>query len=150
MADIKSEAARSQNMAKIKGKDTKPEIYLRSLLFRNGYRFRKNATGIAGHPDLWLRKYNTAIFVHGCFWHRHDGCKYTYTPKSRTDFWSKKFEENKRRDQKTQQELLRENIKCLVIWECTIKNMMKSKEYETSLLNAIAWFLKSESKLLEL
>ena len=150
MADIKSEAARSQNMAAIKGKDTKPEIYLRHLLFQNGYRFRKNAPGIVGHPDIWLRKYNTAIFVHGCFWHRHAGCRYAYAPKSRVDFWSKKFENNKLRDQKVQQELQNENIKCLVVWECTIKKMMKSEDDKAVFLKAIICFLKDENKLLEL
>ena len=150
MADIKSEAARSQNMAAIKGKDTKPEIYLRHLLFRNGYRFRKNVSGIAGHPDIWLRKYNTAIFVHGCFWHRHAGCRYAYTPKSRVDFWSKKFEDNKLRDQKVQQELQKANIKCLVVWECSIKAMMKSEEIESQILNGVKQFLQDDTMRLEL
>ena len=81
MADIKSPEDRSRNMAAIRNKDTKPEIYLRNLLFAEGYRYRKNYAKIPGHPDIYLPKYKTAIFVHGCFWHRHQGCKYAYMPK---------------------------------------------------------------------
>ena len=75
MADIKSPEARSLNMSAIKSKDTKPELYLRKLLFSQGYRYRKNVRDVYGHPDIYLPKYNTAVFVHGCFWHRHNNCK---------------------------------------------------------------------------
>ena len=91
MADIVSPERRSKNMSAIRSKDTKPEIYLRKLLFAEGYRYRIAEKSIPGHPDMFLRKYNTAIFVHGCFWHRHQGCKYAYMPKSRVEFWQKKF-----------------------------------------------------------
>ena len=93
--DIKSPEERSKNMAAIHSKNTKPEIYFRKLLFARGYRYSLNSKNIPGHPDVYLRKYNTAIFVHGCFWHRHNGCKYAYMPKSREDFWAEKFETNK-------------------------------------------------------
>ena len=76
MADIKSPAERSKNMSAIKRANTKPELFIRHLLFDAGYRYRLQANKIPGHPDLWMRKYNTAIFVHGCFWHRHKGCEY--------------------------------------------------------------------------
>ena len=79
MTDIKSKDSRSRNMAAIKGKNTKPEQFICCELFKRGYRYRKNVNYIEGHPDLFLRKYNTAIFVHGCFWHRHDNCKYAYS-----------------------------------------------------------------------
>lgn len=82
MTDIKSPEERSRNMAAIRSKDTKPEVYLRKLLFAQGYRYRKNYKKIPGHPDIYLPKYRTAIFVHGCFWHRHQGCKYAYMPKA--------------------------------------------------------------------
>ena len=98
MADIVSPEQRSQNMAAIRSRDTKPEVYFRKLLFAKGYRYRIAAKNIPGHPDIFLRKYNTAIFIHGCFWHRHHGCKYAYTPKSREDFWQNKFEANIKRD----------------------------------------------------
>ena len=81
--DIKSPEERSKNMSAIRSRDTKPEVYFRKLLFAQGYRYRLNAKTVPGHPDIYLKKYNTAIFVHGCFWHRHPGCKYTYMPKSR-------------------------------------------------------------------
>ncbi len=98
MADIKSLEDRSKNMAAIKNKNTKPEIYLRKELFSRGYRYRIASPMVPGHPDMYLAKYKLAIFVHGCFWHRHEGCKYSYMPKSRVDFWDKKFKSNIVRD----------------------------------------------------
>ena len=82
MADIVSPEQRSKNMAAIRSKNTKPEVYLRKLLFAQGFRYRIAAKNVPGHPDMFLRKYNTAIFVHGCFWHHHKGCRYAYNPKS--------------------------------------------------------------------
>lgn len=121
MADIVSPEKRSQNMSAIRSKNTKPEVYLRKLLFAQGYRYRIADKSVPGHPDIFLRKYNTAIFVNGCFWHRHPGCKYAYTPKSRVEFWQKKFDDNVRRDSAVKAELLEHGIKCLIVWECTIK-----------------------------
>ena len=142
--DIKSKEARSKNMAAIKSKNTKPEMYLRKLLFHEGYRFRINVNYIAGHPDVFLRKYNTAIFVHGCFWHRHSWCKYAYTPKSRKEFWLNKFERNIERDNEVKRLLSESNIKCLVVWECTIKKMRKDDVYRHVALEKIKNFLKNE------
>ena len=116
--DIKSKEARSQNMSAIRSKNTTPEIYLRKLLFAEGYRYRIAEKSIPGHPDMFLRKYNTAIFMHGCFWHRHSGCKYAYTPKSRVEFWQKKFEANVSRDKQNEQELKKLGWNVIVIWEC--------------------------------
>ena len=143
MADIKSPEARSRNMSKIRNKDTKPEVWLRKQLFGRGYRYRKNVSYVPGHPDLWLPKYNTAIFIHGCFWHRHEGCKYAYHPKSRTDFWEEKFRRNMERDREVVTELASSGIRMLIIWECAIKNMMKSEEKSEAVLSAIEQFLKS-------
>lgn len=92
MADIKSAEDRSRNMAAIKSKNTSPELFLRHLLHTHGYRYRLYASHIPGHPDIWMKKYNVAMFIHGCFWHRHEGCKYAYMPKSRLEFWTTKFE----------------------------------------------------------
>ena len=141
MADIKSPEERSQNMAKIRSKDTKPELWLRKKLFERGYRYRKNVNNVPGHPDLWLAKYDTAIFVHGCFWHRHEGCKYAYMPKSRVEFWNNKFTNNINRDYKVKTELERAGIKCLIVWECTVKKMMKSEEERIKTLDCIIQFL---------
>ncbi len=127
MADIKTPAARSENMSKIRSRNTKPELYIRKELFSRGYRYRVAPSYIPGHPDLFLRKHNLAVFVHGCFWHRHAGCKYAYTPKSRVDFWNHKFDSNVHRDQEVVRQLNDERIRCLVIWECAIrKALMKN------------------------
>lgn len=150
MADIKSPEARSQNMAKIKSHDTKPEVWFRKRLFALGYRYRKNAGNIPGHPDIYLAKYNTAIFIHGCFWHRHNGCKYAYTPKSRIEFWSKKFQANTERDSFVKCELLGQGTKMLIIWECTVNRMMKSEQFERSVLNQVMCFLHSDEIELEI
>lgn len=145
MTDIKSEEERSRNMAAIRGKDTKPEVYLRKLLFAHGYRYRKNVTNIPGHPDIYLARYNTAVFVNGCFWHRHSGCKYAYTPKSRQDFWITKFENNIKRDQEVRDLLKEKKIKCLIVWECTINRMKKSEEAMHCVEDSISEFMIDDS-----
>lgn len=137
-------------MAKIRSKDTKPEIWLRKKLFRQGYRYRKNVNYIPGHPDLWLAKYNTVIFVHGCFWHRHFGCKYAYVPKSREVFWNTKFLKNVERDRKVREQLSELGVRILIIWECTIKKMIKDKQCESITIKQIMDFLNSDNKYLEL
>lgn len=137
MADIISPEQRSRNMSAIHSRDTKPEVYLRKLLFAKGYRYRIAPDYVLGHPDIFLRKYNTAIFVHGCFWHRHPGCKYAYTPKSRVEFWQKKFDDNVRRDAVVTEELQKQGIKQVVIWECTIKHMKKDCLFETKIMSQI-------------
>ena len=142
MADNKTLEARSKNMAAIKGKDTKPEVYLRKLLFSHGYRYRKYSKQIPGHPDIWMKKYNTAVFVNGCFWHRHHGCKFAYIPKSRDEYWNKKFADNIERDERIKNKLRDKGVKCLIVWECTIRKATKEKS-EQSLINAIEEFLNS-------
>ena len=143
-------ADRSKNMSAIKSRDTKPELLVRRWLFSQGYRFRVNVDYISGHPDLFLRKYNTAIFVNGCFWHRHNGCKYAYTPKSNIGFWVKKFERNVLRDHEVKKSLRDENIKCLIIWECTIIKMEKNSEYRDIMLRTITQFLGNDEAYLEI
>lgn len=150
MTDIVSKEKRSANMAAIHGKDTSPEVYLRKLLFSEGYRYRKNSPKIFGHPDIYLAKYNTAVFVNGCFWHRHEGCRYAYTPKSRTDFWTAKFESNQERDALVRKTLYEENIKQLVIWECTVKTMKKDSDFQKKILNQIENFFNDKEQYLEL
>ena len=126
--DIKSPEERSINMSHIRSRDTAPEIFIRKSLFADGYRYVIGSRQIPGHPDLWMPKYNVAVFIHGCFWHRHDGCKYAYNPKSRTEFWQTKFDNNKKRDQQVRELLHEANIRQLIIWECTVKQMMKDEE----------------------
>jgi DNA mismatch endonuclease (patch repair protein) len=113
---------RSWNMSRIRAKDTKPELLVRSLLHRMGYRFRLNNTVLPGRPDIVLPRYRVAVFVHGCFWHRHEGCRYAYTPKSRIEFWHSKFDSNIRRDQQVSEQIKELNWGQLILWECEIKN----------------------------
>ena len=150
MADIVSSEKRSQNMSAIRSKNTKPEVYLRKLLFAQGYRYRIADKSVPGHPDIFLRKYNTAIFVNGCFWHRHLGCKFAYTPKSRVEFWQKKFDDNVRRDSVVKAELLEHGIKLLTVWECAIRRMQRDKIEEERALAKIIFFIKSNEKNAEI
>ena len=137
-------------MAAIRSKDTKPEIYFRKLFFAQGYRYSLNSSKVPGHPDIYLRKYNTAIFVHGCFWHRHSGCKYAYMPKSRVEFWQKKFEANVKRDYVVKMELQDKGIKCLIVWECTVKRMKRNQEACEKYLQVVERFLEGNQALLEI
>lgn len=150
MADIVSAEQRSKNMSAIRSGNTKPEVYFRKLLFAKGYRYRVAEKNIVGHPDIFLRKYNTAIFIHGCFWHRHFGCKYAYMPKSRVEFWQKKFEANIKRDSIVKTDLQAQGVKCVLIWECTVKSMMKSSEECAKILNIVANFLQEDTLYIEL
>jgi len=111
---------RSWNMSRIKSKDTMPEHFVRSYLYRRGFRFRLHVKNLPGHPDIVLPKYRTIVEVRGCFWHRHSGCKYAYTPKTRTDFWQKKFDENIKRDARNERLLSNAGYNVLIIWECEI------------------------------
>ncbi|MCA0851353.1 very short patch repair endonuclease [Salipiger thiooxidans] len=122
MTDRISKERRSWNMSQIRGKDTKPEILLRSLLHRRGFRFRLHAPGLPGTPDIVLPKYRTVIFVHGCFWHRHEGCSNATMPKTRTDFWTEKFRRTVERDQEKQAQLERAGWRVLTVWECELKS----------------------------
>mgnify|MGYP001498655363 CR=1 FL=1 len=113
---------RSRNMSAIKSKNTKPEVKVRKVLHSMGYRFRLHSKNLPGSPDIVLPKYKTVIFVHGCFWHRHENCKYASTPKTRQEFWNKKFNENILRDKKNLEILSSLGWKIIIIWECEIRN----------------------------
>ncbi len=143
MADIKSQKERSRNMSAIRSKDTKPEMYIRKMLFKNGFRYRITPAYVPGHPDIYLGKYHLAIYINGCFWHRHEGCKYSYMPKSRVEFWKEKFAANIMRDQRVRELLVQQNYRCLVIWECAIKQSQKKAWSEESLLDAVRSFVFS-------
>ncbi len=149
MSDSLTPERRSWNMSRIRSKNTKPEVYLRKLLFAKGYRYRIAPEYVPGHPDMYLKKYNTAIFIHGCFWHRHSGCKYAYMPKSRVSFWEKKFSANIARDQTVREELGQKGIRYLVIWECTINSMIKSDKVKDTVLDFIENFLHGKQADLE-
>jgi DNA mismatch endonuclease (patch repair protein) len=114
-------AARSRNMSAIRGKDTAPEIVVRRALHRMGFRFRLHSTSLPGRPDIVLTRHRAAIFVHGCFWHRHDGCRFASTPSTRRKFWADKFERNVHRDWRNIQDLRRMGWRVLVVWECALR-----------------------------
>lgn len=109
-------------MSRIRGAHTKPELRVRSMLHNMGYRFRLHRKDLPGKPDIVLPRYHTAIFVHGCFWHRHRNCQFAYTPKSRVDFWQKKFTRNVERHAEVQAELESQGWRVVVVWECETKN----------------------------
>jgi len=121
-ADIVSPEHRSKIMSKIRGKNTKPEMVVRSLCHEMGFRFRLHRRDLPGTPDLVFQKHGLCMFVHGCFWHRHPECKYAYMPKSRVDFWQNKLAKNVERDIKTQQALINMGWRVVTIWECHTKN----------------------------
>jgi DNA mismatch endonuclease, patch repair protein len=109
---------RSERMALVKSKDTWPELVVRKAVWRLGFRYRLHAANVPGKPDIVLPRFRSAIFVHGCFWHRHHGCARTRLPKTRTDFWTRKFASNVARDRSVRARLARRGWRSLVIWEC--------------------------------
>lgn len=109
-------------MSRVKSRDTEPELIVRKMLHAMGFRFRLQRKDLPGTPDIILPKYRTVIFVHGCFWHRHEGCRYTTTPKTNVAFWNKKFSTNVDRDRSNQNELKEMGWKVLVVWQCEIKD----------------------------
>jgi DNA mismatch endonuclease (patch repair protein) len=118
-------AKRSEIMSHVKGRDTKPEILVRSLLHRMGFRFRLQARDLPGKPDIVLPKWKTVVFVNGCFWHRHKGCKHATTPSTHVEYWTKKFKENVKRDRYNRSRLKKEGWRVLTIWECELRDMEK-------------------------
>ena len=120
--DVHSKEVRSYNMSRIKGKDTKPEETVRKYLFSQGFRYRKNDKKLPGTPDIVLPKHKAVIFVNGCFWHGHEGCKYFVWPKNNAEFWHKKIRDNILRDQRKVQALDLLGWKVIVVWECKIKS----------------------------
>lgn len=120
--DSLSPAERSEIMARVRSKNSRPELFVRKLVFALGYRYRLHARDLPGQPDLVFRKLRKVVFVHGCFWHRHTACALARLPKSRLDFWVPKLEGNKQRDQRNKRALTKEGWKVLTIWECQLKN----------------------------
>jgi DNA mismatch endonuclease, patch repair protein len=121
MADIVDRKTRSRMMASIRGANTEPELVLRRMVYGAGFRYRIHGRGLPGRPDLVLRKYRAVVFVHGCFWHRHAGCRFSTMPASNVPFWSKKFTSNVLRDARNEAELIKAGWRVLVVWECALK-----------------------------
>ena len=122
---------RHRCMASIRGKDTKPELLVRRFLFSRGFRYRLNHPRLPGRPDIVLRKYRTVIFVNGCFWHGHEGCKHYVVPKSNTEFWIAKIERNRARDIDEQHELAAMGWHCITVWECQLKPAIRKNTLES-------------------
>ena len=137
MSNFQTSPQRHANMAAILGKDTKPEMVVRRYLWGHGFRYRLNHPRLPGKPDIVMRKYRTCIFVNGCFWHGHEGCRYYTIPKTNTEFWVNKVKRNKERDLKVQYELAAMGWHSITIWECELKpvkreDTLKSLAYTLS------------------
>ena len=120
--DSLSPAERSEIMARVRSKNSRPELFVRKLVFRLGYRYRLHAKDLPGQPDIVFRSLRKVILVHGCFWHRHPGCALARVPKSRLEFWLPKLEGNRKRDEKNKRALQRQGWSVLTIWECQLKH----------------------------
>jgi DNA mismatch endonuclease, patch repair protein len=125
MPDVFSKKKRSEVMSRIRSHDTQPELTVRSLLHRKGYRFRLHVKGLPGRPDIVLSRQKTVLFVHGCFWHRHERCRFAYMPKSRVKFWTDKFDANVTRDRLAKRALSGLGWHTITIWECELRNLDK-------------------------
>lgn len=121
MADIVNKETRSRMMSGIRGKNTRPELLLRRALHSRGFRYRLHPKTVTGRPDLVLPKHRVAVFVHGCFWHRHESCRFASTPATRPEFWAAKFAANIVRDQKVVATLSGEGWRIAIVWECGLK-----------------------------
>lgn len=138
MVEKIDQETRSGIMRQVRDNNTKPEKAVRSLLHALGFRFWLHNSALPGKPDICLPKLKTAIFVHGCFWHRHKGCKRATTPVSNTPYWSKKFERNVARDAENARQLKKEGWKVVTVWECELKNSQKLSRRLAALLKAQA------------
>jgi DNA mismatch endonuclease (patch repair protein) len=130
MADVHTTSTRSFNMSRIRGKDTKPEMLVRQYLHGRGMRYRLHTKELPGKPDLVFPGLHTVVFVHGCFWHRHEGCRYFVVPKTRTDFWLGKIGRNVANDERQQQELKVLGWRVLVVWECELRPLQHERTLE--------------------
>jgi DNA mismatch endonuclease (patch repair protein) len=137
MADVHEPETRSYNMSQVQAKDTNPEMVVRKFLHSKGFRYRLHVKDLSGKPDIVLPKYNSVIFVHGCFWHAHEDCKYFKIPETRTKWWKEKLYGNKERDKRNIQKLEKGGWNVIVVWECELK---KDKANKT--LNSIVQKLK--------
>lgn len=131
MADVHNKETRSYNMSRIKGKDTKPELLVRKFLFSRGFRYKLHDKSLPGKPDLVFPKYKTVIFVHGCFWHGHEGCKYAVIPKTKTEWWENKIKKTKVKDEENISALIAMGWKVIEVWECELKRSNREKTLES-------------------
>ncbi|EKD28850.1 MAG: hypothetical protein ACD_79C00184G0005 [uncultured bacterium] len=133
MTDVHTKNIRSYNMSKIKSGNTKPELLVRKFLFANGFRFRIHVKKLPGKPDIVLSKYKTVVFVNGCFWHGHKGCKYYVIPKTRTDWWINKINGNIKKDKENITKLRKEKWNIVVVWGCQLIQKKRKKTLQKTL-----------------
>lgn len=145
MSDRLTIEQRHNNMAAIRGRDTKPEILVRKFLWSHGFRYRLNHPRLPGKPDIVLRKYRTCIFVNGCFWHGHEGCKYYVVPKSNTKFWQDKILRNQQRDLEVMYKLAEMGWHTIVVWECELKPAVREQTLESLAFTLNHIFLQDRS-----
>ena len=136
MGDVHSKAIRSYNMSRIRSRDTKPELLIRKFLFKKGFRYRLHVKKLPGKPDLAFPKLKTVLFVHGCFWHGHEKCKYFVLPKTNADWWFKKIKRNSELDVQNMSKLLEMKWKVVVIFECELKPTNRANTFD-KILNAL-------------
>ncbi|MGN0729481.1 very short patch repair endonuclease [Treponema sp.] len=137
--DTVSREQRSLNMSRIHSRDTKPEIFLRSALHKAGFRFRKNDRRYLGTPDIFLPRYNAVLFIHGCFWHGHRGCKLFRLPKTNISYWEEKISGNIERDRKIAAAYLDRCYRVAVVWECSITGKNRSKKLSETIEKISLW-----------
>ena len=139
MTDRLTPEQRHKNMASVHGKDTKPEMLVRRYLWSHGYRYRLHCAKLPGKPDIVLAKYKVCIFINGCFWHGHEGCRYYTVPKSNTEFWVSKVARNRERDIEVRRKLEDMGWHCITVWECSLKPRQRETTLRT-LLDALSGF----------
>jgi len=144
-ADRLSKEQRHKNMAAVKSENTKPEIIVRKGLWKRGFRYRLYSKRLPGHPDLVLKKYRTCIFVNGCFWHGHKGCKDYRIPKTNRDFWEKKITRNQQRDILEQKQLAKMGWHCITVWECQLKKDIREETLDSLAFTLNQIFLNDHS-----
>lgn len=146
MSDLQTSLQRHKNMAAIRAKNTKPEIIVRKYLWSHGFRYRLNHPRLPGKPDIVLRKYRTCIFVNGCFWHKHEGCKYFVIPKTRTEFWLNKVNRNQEREIEVKNKLASMGWYSITIWECELKPNKKDATLQSLLYTLSKIFLQNHQE----
>ena len=146
MPDVHTPEQRHSNMVAIHAKNTKPEVLVRKYLWHEGFRYRLNHRRLPGKPDIVLTKYRTCIFINGCFWHGHEGCRFYTVPKTNTEFWVNKVTRNQERDLKVQHELAHMGWHCLTIWECELKKEKREQTLQALLYTLNHIYLQDHCK----
>lgn len=142
--DVFTSNIRRKIMTKVSGKDTRPEILVRKILFASGFRFRLNDKRYPGKPDIVLPKYKVVVFIHGCFWHQHEGCSRSKRPETRKEFWDQKLDANIERDKRNIQQLRDMGWRVAVVWECAIK---KKSAFEQTMISLESWIRSDEPEI---